>query len=280
MIYIFSLPPLNFLLTFVYGDYCHRDFSLKKWSNVFSHSVMSDSWRPHESKHARPPCPSPTPEDYSNSCPSNRWCHPAITSSIVLFSSCPQSLPASGSFPMSQLFTWGGQSIGVSASASVLPMNSQDWFPLGLTGLISLQFKGLTTVPLYLTYLTGTVETVKYVEYLLLWILHVQTKSSSLPLGLCESSSITLWFHYIHLNLYCISLKYGNIFFPLENHLISQIMGNIRYWIAHPFLNFWYTIFSIYQVFVSFPGLFSSTDRALNLYTYPMLLPAKVSPAS
>ena len=97
----------------------------------FSCSVMSDSLRPHESQHARPPCPSPTPGAYPNSCPSSWWCNPAISSSVIHFSSCPQSLPASGSFPMSQLFTWGGQSTGVSASASVLPMNTQDWSPLG-----------------------------------------------------------------------------------------------------------------------------------------------------
>ena len=111
----------------------------------FSHSVMSDSLWPHESQHARPPCPSPTPEVHPNSSPSSRWCHPAISSSVVPFS-CPQSLPASGSFQMSQLFTWGGQSIGISASASVLPMNTQDWSPLGWTGWISLQFKGLSRV--------------------------------------------------------------------------------------------------------------------------------------
>ena len=112
----------------------------------FSHSVMSDSLQPHESQHARPRCPSPTPGVHSNSCPSSRWCHPAISSSVVPFSSCPQSLPASGSFPMSQLFTWGGQSIGVSASSSVLPVNTQDWSPLGWTGWISLQSKGLSRV--------------------------------------------------------------------------------------------------------------------------------------
>ena len=112
----------------------------------FSHSVVSDSLRACESQHARPPCPSPTPGVYSNSCPSSRWYHPAISSSVTLFSSCPQSLPASGSFPMSQLFAWGGQSIGVSASASVFPMNTQDWSPLGWTGWISLQSKGLSRV--------------------------------------------------------------------------------------------------------------------------------------
>ena len=102
---------------------------------------MSDSLRPHEVQHARPPCPSPTPRVYSNSWPSSWWCHPAISSSVVPFSSCPQSLLASGSFPVSQLFAWGGQIIGVSASASVLPMNTQDWSPLGWTGWISLQSK-------------------------------------------------------------------------------------------------------------------------------------------
>ena len=112
----------------------------------FSRSVMSDSLQPHESQHARPPCPSPTPGVHANSCPSSWLCHPVISSSVVPFSSCPQSLPASGSFPMSQLFAWGGQSIGVSASASVLPMNTQDWSSLGWTVWISLQSKRLSRV--------------------------------------------------------------------------------------------------------------------------------------
>ena len=115
------------------------------WSVQFSCSVVSDSLRPHESQHTRPPCPSPTPGVYSKSCPSRRWCHPAISSSVVPFSSCPQSLPASA-FPLSKLFTWGGQSIGVSASTSVLPVNTQGWSPLGWTGWISLQSKGLSRV--------------------------------------------------------------------------------------------------------------------------------------
>ena len=101
---------------------------------------------PHELQHARPPCPSSTPGVHSYSCPSSWWCHPAISSSVVPFSSCPQSFPESGSFPMSQLFTWGGQSIAVSASASVLPKNTQDWSPLEWTGWISLQSKGLSRV--------------------------------------------------------------------------------------------------------------------------------------
>ena len=112
----------------------------------FSRSVVSDSLWPHESQHTRPPCPSPTPGVYPNSCASSRWWHLAISSSVVSFSSCPQSLPASESFPMSQLFTWGGQSIGVSASASVLPMNTQDCCPSEWTGWVSLQSKGLARV--------------------------------------------------------------------------------------------------------------------------------------
>ena len=112
------------------------------WSN----SVVSDSLRPHEPQHARPLYSSPTPRVHPNPCPLSRRCHPTISSSVIPFSSCPQSLPASGSFPMSQLFASGGQSIGVSASASVLQVNIQDWFPLGWTCWISLQSKGLSRV--------------------------------------------------------------------------------------------------------------------------------------
>ena len=112
----------------------------------FSCSVMSDSLRSHGLLHARSPCPTPTPGVCSNSCPSSQWCHPTISSSVIPFSSCLQSFPASGSFPVSQFFASGGQSIGVSAPASVLPMNLQDWFPLGLTGWISLLSKGLSRV--------------------------------------------------------------------------------------------------------------------------------------
>ena len=112
----------------------------------FSHSVMSNSLRPHESQHARPPCPSPAPGVHSNSRPLSRWCHPVISSSGVPFSSCPQSLPASESFPMSQHFARGSQSTGVSASASLLPKNTQGWSPWEWTGWISLQSKGLSRV--------------------------------------------------------------------------------------------------------------------------------------
>ena len=122
-------------------------FSLSWFSSVqFSRSVVSDSLWPHELQHTRPPCPSPTPRVHSNSCSSSWWCHPAILSSVVPFSSCPHSLQASGTFPMSQLFASGGQNIGVSALASVPPMNTQDWSPLGWTDWIPLQSKGLSRV--------------------------------------------------------------------------------------------------------------------------------------
>ena len=119
-----------------------------KWLNSvkFSRSVMSDSLGPHGLQHARPHCPSPTPGIYSNSCPLSWWCHPTILSSVLPFSSCLQSFPASGSLPMSQFFASGGKIIGPSASASARPMNIQDWFPSGLTALISLQSKGLSRV--------------------------------------------------------------------------------------------------------------------------------------
>ena len=122
--------------------FAHVTFS----SVQFGRSVVSDSLQPHESQHARSPCPSLTSRFHPNPCPLSQWCHPSISSSVIPFSSCPQSFPASGSFQMSQLFASGGRSIGVSASASVLPMNTQDWSPLGWTGWISLQSKGLSRV--------------------------------------------------------------------------------------------------------------------------------------
>ena len=133
----------------------HRSFFIEStlikpyrlgFSVQFSHLVMSDSLWPHELQHIRPPCPSPTPGVHPTPCPLSRWCHPTISSSVIHFSSCPQSFPASGSFPMSQLFAWGGQSTGVSALASVLPKNTQDWSLLEWTGCISLQSKELSRV--------------------------------------------------------------------------------------------------------------------------------------
>ena len=128
--------------------YIHTNFNKNvQFSSVqFSRSVVSDSFWPHESQHTRPPCPSPTPGVRSDSHPSSQWCHPAISCSVVPFSSCPQSLPASESFQMSQLFAWGGHSTGVSALASFLPKKSQGWSPSEWTGWISLQAKGLSRV--------------------------------------------------------------------------------------------------------------------------------------
>ena len=121
-------------------------FQLVLHSVQFNHSVVSNSLQPHGLQHTRLPCPSPTPRAYSNLCPLSQWCHPTISSSVIPFSSCLQSFPASGSFPMSQFFESGGQNIWVSASASLLPMTIQDWSPLGWTGWISLQSEGLTRV--------------------------------------------------------------------------------------------------------------------------------------
>ena len=136
-----SLVPLHFLSVQWYHLHICQFSSVQ-----FSLSVMSDSLRPHEPQHARLPCPSSTPGVHSNPYPLSRWCHPTIPSSVVPYSFCPQSFPVSGAFPMSQLFAWGGQNIGVSDSTSVLPMNTQDWFPLGWTGWISLQSKGLSSL--------------------------------------------------------------------------------------------------------------------------------------
>ena len=148
------------------------------FSVQFSRSVMSNSLQPHESQHPRPPCPPPTPGVHSNSRPSSQWCHPAILSSVVPFSSCPQPLPASGSFPLSQLFAWSGQSIGVSASTSVLPMNTQDWSPLVWTGWVSLQSKGLSRV-----FSNTTVQKHQFcsVQLSLRSNSHIQTQSGLLP---------------------------------------------------------------------------------------------------
>ena len=138
-----SRSPLH--LPSALGNY-HSTLSLWVWQLLFCRSVVSDSLWPHGLKHDRLPCPSPTPRACSNSCPLSQWCHPTISSSVIPFSSCPQSFPASGSFPISQVFVSDRQSIGVSASPSVLPMNIQGWFPLGWTGWISLQSKGLSRV--------------------------------------------------------------------------------------------------------------------------------------
>ena len=139
------LPFYGWVIWCIYTIYSSPIYG--HFSSVqFSHSVMSNSLQPHESQHTRPLCPSPTPGVHSDSRPSSWWCHPAISSWIVPFSSCPQSLQASESFPMSQLFAWGGQSTGVSALALFLPKKSQDWYPTEWTGWICLQSKGLSKV--------------------------------------------------------------------------------------------------------------------------------------
>ena len=136
--YIFLHRLIPWFSILFHWSHCCCYANIELLSVQFSHSVMSDSLWPHELQHARRPCPSPTPRIHPNPCPSSQWCHPTMSSSVIPFSSCPQSFSASGSFPMSQLFASGGQSIGLSASASVLPMNTQDWSPLGWTSWISL----------------------------------------------------------------------------------------------------------------------------------------------
>ena len=150
--------------------YTLYDSNYMMFSVQFSFSGVSDSLWPHRLQHARLPCPSPTPGACTNSCPSSRWCHPTISSCVVPFSSCLQSFPASGSFQMSQFFTSGGQNIEISASASVLPLNIQDWFPLGLTGWISSLSKGLSRV------FSNT--TVQSINSLVLSFLHGPTLTS------------------------------------------------------------------------------------------------------
>ena len=135
-----------FLSIKILFNFSWRIIALSYFIQFSSVAELCPTLRPDELQHARPPCPSPAPGVHSNSCPSSQWCHPAISSSVVPFSSCPQSLPASESFPMRQLFASGDQSIGVSASVSVLPINIRDWCPLGWTGWISLQLKGLSRV--------------------------------------------------------------------------------------------------------------------------------------
>ena len=137
---------VELLLVLIFTDTGRGIDNINISSAQFSCSVLSDSLWPHELQHARPPCPSPVPGNYPNSCPLSRWCHATTSSSILPCSSCPQSFPASGSFQMSHFFASGGQSIIVSASTSIFPMDTQDWSPLGWTGWISLQSKGLSRV--------------------------------------------------------------------------------------------------------------------------------------
>ena len=145
ILWISIIPTIHFHQLCI-GCSLKGTWDMNEFSVQFSCLVVSDSLRPHELQHARPPCPPPTPGVYPNPCPLCRWCNPTISSSVVPLSSCPQSFPASGYFPMRQLFASGGQSIGVSALTSARPMNTQDWSPLGWTGWISVQSKRLSRV--------------------------------------------------------------------------------------------------------------------------------------
>ena len=154
---------------------------------------MSDSLQPHGLQHARPACPTPTPGVYSNSCPLSRWCHPTISSSVIPFSFCPQSFPTSGSFPKSQLFASGGQSIGVSASSSVLPMNIQDWFPLAWTGQIWRGYgQDQTVSPIILAFRILSVA--EYIVFPSYWI--TSLTKEDIPAHCHVTSSVSLMVHY------------------------------------------------------------------------------------
>ena len=193
--------------------------------SYFSRSVLSDSLRLHESQHVRPPYPSPTPGVHSNSCPLSRWCHPAISSSVIPFSSCPQSLSASGSFQMGQLSASGGQSIGVSASTSVPPVNTQDWSPLGWTGWISLQSKGLSTV-----FFNTTVQKAPTLWHSAFFIVQL----SHLYMTTGKTIALTSWtFVGKVMSLLCNMLSRLVItFFPRSRHLLIS-------WLQSPSAMIW-----------------------------------------
>ena len=185
---------------------------------------MSNSLRPHESQHARPPCSSPSPGVHSDSHPSSPWCHPAISSSVVPFSSCPQSLPISESFPMSQLFAWGGQSTGSSASASFLPENTQDWSPSEWTGWISLQSKGHSESP--------PTPQFKSINSSALSFLHSPTLTSHMTTG--KTIALTRWtFVDKVMSLFC------NMLSRLVITLVPRSKRLLTSWLQSPSKWFW-----------------------------------------
>ena len=219
-------------------------WSVEPCSVQFSRSVMSEYLWPHGLQHARLPCPSPDPRVYSNSCPLSQWCHPTISSSVIPFSSCLQSFPASGSFPVSQkawFFASGGQSIGASASASVLPMNIQDWFPLGLTGLISLQSKGPsrvfsnTTVQKHqIVTKRGPLEKGMANHFVFLpWEPHEQYEKASLLLP-CKLSSSVQFFLMVHtyINVWCLFSWLHTVWQILGSCTSLQTMYNVVLFMA------------------------------------------------
>ena len=199
------LEPVRIYAMWTKKNFCPCDCQ-------FSRSVMSDSFWPHGLQHTRPPCPSPTHGACSNSCLSSQWCHPTISSSVVTFSSCLQSFPASGSFQMSQFFTSGGQSIGVSASASVLPMNIQDWFPLGLTGWISLPSKRLSRVFSNTTFKSINPSALSFVYSPTLTSIHDYGKTIALTRQTFVGKVISLLFN--------ILSRFVIVFLPRSNRLL------------------------------------------------------------
>ena len=237
-IYLVWRQPLR--TSSVISSFDSEDANLKEgdFSSVqFSHTVMSDYLWIHGLQHARLPCPSPTPKACSNLCPSSRWCHPTTSSSIVPFSSCLQS----GSFPMSQIFASGSQSIEVSASASVLPMNIQDWFPLGLTGLISLQSKGPsrvfsnTTVQKHqIVTKRGPLEKGMANHFVFLpWEPHEQYEKASLLLP-CKLSSSVQFFLMVHtyINVWCLFSWLHTVWQILGSCTSLQTMYNVVLFMA------------------------------------------------
>ena len=260
------------------------------WSvTQFSHSVVSDSLRPQGLQHTRPPCPLPTPGVYSNSCPLSRWCHPTISSSVIPFSSWLQSFPASGSFPISQFFASGGQSIGVSASASVLPMTIQDWFPLGWTSWISLQSKGLSRV-----FSSTTIQNHEFFgTQLSLWSnSHMSTDYWKQCPNLKCSDLMTLFFFFFydflhvdvscnhHTNQHQLTEYFQHPKFPLTIPLLHSLSSGNRdakfqhHWLVLPLLLVHVNkmIRVCHAVTSQYSFFFFSCCRALEMATYSSIL--------
>ena len=187
---------------------------------------MSDSLRSHEPQHARPPCPSPTPRVHPNPCPSSQWCHPTISFSVTAFSSCLQSLPASGSFPVSRLFASGGQSTGASTSASVLPMNSQGWFPRELTGLISLKSKGLRV------FSTPQFKSISYSPFSLLY----DPTLTSIPNYWKKHIALTklTFLSKVMSLLFNILSRFAIAFLPRSKHILISWLQSESQWLWNP----------------------------------------------
>ena len=227
--------------------FMHSPF--KSCSVQFSCSVVSDTLRPHESQHARPPCTSPTPGVHSDSRPSSPWCHPAISSLVVPFLSCPQSLPTSESFPMSQIFTWGGQSTGVSALASVLPMNTNDWFSLEWTGWISLQSEGLGTLKSLLQHHTSKASILYRSAFFTVQLSHpymTSGKTIALTRWTFIDKVMSLLFHMLS--------RLDITFLPRNRHLLISWLQSPSAVILEP------PKYKVWHCFHSFPIYFPWSD--------------------